>query len=43
VRKENKDGRIILSKERAGKAKLWDDVEEAFKKQDTIRAKSFRW
>jgi small subunit ribosomal protein S1 len=39
VRKENKDGRIILSKERAGKAKLWDDVEEAFKKQDTIRGK----
>jgi small subunit ribosomal protein S1 len=39
VRKENKDGRIILSKEKAGKAKVWDDVEEAFKKQETIRGK----
>ncbi|MBN2033738.1 MAG: 30S ribosomal protein S1 [Deltaproteobacteria bacterium] len=39
VRKENKDGRIILSKERAGKAKVWDDVEEAFKNQNTIRGK----
>ena len=39
VRKENKDGRIILSKEKAGRAKVWDDVEEAFKKQDTIRGK----
>jgi small subunit ribosomal protein S1 len=39
VRKENKDGRIILSKERAGRAKVWDDVEEAFKKQETIRGK----
>lgn len=39
VRKENKDGRIILSKEKAGRAKVWDDVEEAFKKKDTIRGK----
>jgi len=39
VRKENKDGRIILSKEKAGRAKVWDDVEEAFKKQETIRGK----
>jgi small subunit ribosomal protein S1 len=39
VRKENKDGRIILSKEKAGKAKVWDDVEEAFKKQETIRGR----
>jgi small subunit ribosomal protein S1 len=39
VRKENKDGRIILSKEKAGRAKVWDDVEEAFKKQETIRGR----
>jgi len=39
VRKENKDGRIILSKEKAGRAKVWDDVEEAFKNKDTVRGK----
>lgn len=39
VRKENQDGRIILSKEKAGNAKVWNDVEEAFKKQTTIRGK----
>jgi len=39
VRKENKDGRIILSKEKAAKVKLWDKVEEAFKKQNSIRGK----
>ena len=39
VRKENKDGCIILSKEKAKKAKLWDDVENAFKKQETVRGR----
>jgi len=39
VRKENKDGRIILSKEKAAGVKLWDKVEEAFRNQDTIRGK----
>jgi len=39
VRKENKDGRIILSKEKAARVKLWDKVEEAFRKQDNIRGK----
>ncbi len=39
VRKENKDGRIILSKEKAARVKLWDKVEEVFRKQDTIRGK----
>jgi small subunit ribosomal protein S1 len=39
VRKENKDGRIILSKEKAARVKLWDKVEDAFRKQDTIRGK----
>ena len=34
VRKENKEGRIILSKEKAAGVKLWDKVEEAFRKQD---------
>jgi small subunit ribosomal protein S1 len=39
VRKENKEGRIILSKEKAARVKVWDKVEEAFRKQDTIRGK----
>jgi small subunit ribosomal protein S1 len=39
VRKENKEGRIILSKEKAAKVKLWDRIEECFRKQETIRGK----
>jgi small subunit ribosomal protein S1 len=39
VRKENKEGRIILSKEKAAGVKLWDKVEEAFRNQVTIRGK----
>ena len=39
VRKENKEGRIILSKEKAGRAKVWDDVEDAFKNKETIRGR----
>jgi small subunit ribosomal protein S1 len=39
VRKENKDGRIILSKEKAAKVKLWDRIEECFRNQDSIRGK----
>jgi len=39
VRGENKEGRIILSKEKAAGVKLWDKVEEAFRNQDTIRGK----
>lgn len=39
VRKEDKDGRIILSKEKAAMVKIWDDVEEAYKNHDTVRGK----
>jgi small subunit ribosomal protein S1 len=39
VRKENKEGRIVLSKEKAAKAKIWDDVERAFRNQETVRGK----
>jgi small subunit ribosomal protein S1 len=39
VRKENNEGRIILSKEKAAGVKLWDKIEECFRKQDTIRGK----
>jgi small subunit ribosomal protein S1 len=39
VRKENKEGRIILSKEKAARAMIWDDVEEAFKNQGTVSGK----
>ena len=37
VRKEDKAGRIILSKEKAAKVKLWDKIEESFRKQNTIK------
>lgn len=39
VRKENKEGRIILSKEKAERVKIWDGVEEAYKTHGTIRGK----
>jgi small subunit ribosomal protein S1 len=39
VRKENKEGRIVLSKEKAARAKIWDNVERAFRNQETIRGK----
>ncbi|MEE9612956.1 MAG: S1 RNA-binding domain-containing protein, partial [Desulfatiglandales bacterium] len=39
VRKENKEGRIILSKEKAARVKRWDEVEEAFRTHNTIRGK----
>ena len=39
VRKEDKEGRIILSREKAAAVKIWDDVEETYKNQGTIRGK----
>ena len=39
VRKEDKEGRVILSREKAASVKIWDEVEEAYKNQDTIRGK----
>ena len=39
VRKEDKAGRIILSKEKAAKVKLWDKIEESFRKQHTIKGR----
>jgi small subunit ribosomal protein S1 len=39
VRKENKDGRIILSKEKAAKVKLWQRIEECFRNQDNIKGR----
>jgi len=39
VRKEDKEGRIILSKEKAAGVKIWDKVEEAYKNHDTVRGK----
>jgi len=39
VRKEDKDGRVILSKEKAASVKLWDHIEEVFKDEGTIRGK----
>ena len=39
VRKEDKEGRIILSKEKAARVKIWDEIEEAYRKRDTIGGK----
>jgi small subunit ribosomal protein S1 len=39
VRKEDKEGRIILSKEKAAGVKRWDEVEEAYRTHQTIRGK----
>jgi len=39
VRKEDKEGRIILSKEKAARVKKWDEVEDIYKNQGTIRGK----
>jgi small subunit ribosomal protein S1 len=39
VRKEDKNGRIILSKEKAAEVKLWDEVKEIYRKNGTIRGK----
>ena len=39
ISKENKDGRIILSKEKAARVKIWDVVEEAYRNQGTIKGK----
>jgi len=41
VRKEDKEGRIILSKEKAVGAKTWDTVEEAYKTRGTVKGKIF--
>jgi small subunit ribosomal protein S1 len=39
VRKENNEGGVILSKEKAHRVKIWDEIEEAYKQQSTIRGK----
>lgn len=39
VRKEDKEGRIILSKEKAATVIRWDEVEEAYRTENTIRGK----
>ena len=39
VSKENKDGRIILSKEKVTRVKIWEEIEKAYKNRDTIKGK----
>jgi len=39
VSKEDKEGRIILSREKAATVKIWDDVEEIYKNHGIIRGK----
>ena len=39
VRKEDKHGQIILSKDKVTRVKLWNDIEEIYRNQGTIRGK----
>lgn len=39
VSKENKDGRIILSKEKAARVGTWNEIEASFRNNDTVRGK----
>ncbi len=39
VQKEDKDGRVILSKERAKSVKVWDEIEKVYRDEGTIRGK----
>jgi small subunit ribosomal protein S1 len=39
VRKEDKEGRVILSREKAARVRIWDEIEEAYKNHDTIKGK----
>ncbi len=38
-RREDEDGRIILSKEKAAKIKIWDEIKEIYEKDGTIHGK----
>ena len=38
-RREDEDGRIILSKEKAAKIKIWDEIKEIYERDGTIRGK----
>lgn len=38
-RREDEDGRIILSKEKAAKIKIWDEIKEIYEKDGTISGK----
>ncbi len=38
-RREDDDGRIILSKEKVVKIKIWDEIKEVYEKDGTIRGK----
>lgn len=38
-KREDEDGRIILSKEKAAKIKVWDEVREIYEKDGTIKGK----
>ncbi len=39
VRKEDSDGNIVLSKEKAARVKVWDDIEKAYRDNETIKGK----
>jgi len=37
VKKEDESGRVILSKEKAARVRLWDEVKEAYEKEGVVR------
>jgi small subunit ribosomal protein S1 len=39
VHKENTEGGVILSREKAHRVKIWDEIEDVFKQQITIRGR----
>jgi small subunit ribosomal protein S1 len=39
VRKEDKDGHIILSKEKAERFKVWDDIKDVYDHDETVKGK----
>ena len=39
VRKEDRDGNIILSKEKAARVKVWDEIETSYREAETIKGK----
>jgi len=39
VRKEDQHGRIVLSREKAARVKIWDDIADIYKNNGTIKGK----
>jgi small subunit ribosomal protein S1 len=39
VRKEDKDGHIVLSKEKAERLKIWDEIKDVYENDETVKGK----